>query len=144
MDRLSQALNFVPMYMSTNGITRVTMAPYVTTAHYYPSSNGLAQMWTQIHSLEEQLAIFLFTYCITPRTTIGISPAELLMCRKLCSRFDKLFPDLQQQVHKKQMQQSARHDNSKPLRDLVYTKNSSTPLIWVPGTIVKVTGPLSY
>ena len=29
--------------------------------------------------------------------------------------------------------------------NFVYTKDfSSSPLIWIPGTIVKVTGPLSY
>ena len=65
------------------------------------------------------------------------------------SRFDRLFPDLQH-VQKKQAEQAASHNNSKPLRsfkvgDLIYTKDfSSTPLIWILGTVAKVTGPLSY
>ena len=72
------------------------------------------------------------------------------MNRRLRSRFDRLFPDLQQHVQKKQAEQAASHNNSKPLRsfkvgDLIYTKDfSSTPLIWIPGTVAKVTGPLSY
>ena len=72
------------------------------------------------------------------------------MNRRPRSRFDRLFPDLQQHVQKKQAEQAASHNNSKPLRsfkvgDLVYTKDfSSTPLIWIPGTVTKVTGPLSY
>ena len=72
------------------------------------------------------------------------------MNRRLRSRFHRLFPDLQNRVQKKQAEQAASHNNSKHLRSfkvdgLVYTKDfSSTPLIWVPGTVVKVTGPLSY
>ena len=66
------------------------------------------------------------------------------------SHVDRLFPDFQRHVQKKQAKQAASHNNSKPLRsfkvgDLIYTKGfSSTPLIWIPGTVAKVTGPLSY
>ena len=141
-------------FMSENGITQITTSPY------HPSSNGLAERAVQTvkhglkatkgDSLQERLSKFLFTYRITPHTTTGIAPAQLLMNRRLRSRFDRLFPDLQQHVQKKQAEQAASHNNSKPLRsfkvgDLVYTKDfSSTPLIWIPGTVVKVTGPLSY
>ena len=46
-------------------------------------------------------------------------------CR-LRSRFDRLFPDLQQHVQQKQAKQAAAHDSAKPLRsfsvgDPVYT-----------------------
>ena len=90
---------------------------------------------------------FLFTYRITPYTTIGIAPAQLLMNCRPRSRFDHLFLDLC--VQKKQAKQAASH-NSKLLwsfkvGDLVFTKIfSSTPLIWIPGNVAKVTGPLSY
>ena len=92
---------------------------------------------------------FSSLYRITPHTT-GIAPTQLLMNCRLRSRFDRLFPDLQQHVQKKQAEQAASHNNSQPLRSfkvghLVYTKDfSSTPLIWIPGTVAKVTGPLSY
>ena len=133
---------------------------YITTAPYHPSSNGLAERPVQIvkcglkatkgDSLQEWLSKLLFTYCITPHTSTGIAPAQLLMNRWPRSCFDHLFPDLQEDVQKKQAEQAASHNNSKPLRsfkvgDLVYTKDfSTTPLIWIPGTVAKVTGPLSY
>ena len=63
------------------------------------------------------------------------------MNRRPRPRFDRLFPDLKQHLQKKQ---AASHNNSK-VGGLVYTKDfSSTPLIWIPGTVAKVTGPLSY
>ena len=141
-------------YMSSNGITHVTTAPY------HPASNGLAERAVQTFKRgfkatkgdtpQEKLSKFLFDYRITPHTTTGVAPSQLLMNRRLRSRFDCLFPDLQSRVQKKQAEQAASHDNSKPLRsfnvgDLVYAKDfSSTPLLWIPRTVVKVTGPLSY
>ena len=141
-------------FMSENGIT------YVTTAPYHPSSNGLAERAVQTfkrglkatkgQSLQERLSKFLFTYRISPHTTTGVAPAQLLMNRRLRSRFDRLFPDLQQRVQQKQAQQAVQHDNSKPLRsfavgDSVYTRDfSASSPTWIPGTVVKVTGPLSY
>ena len=129
-------------------------------APYHPSSNGLAERAVQTFkrglkatkgdSLQECLSKFLFTYPITPHTTTSLAPAQLLMNCRLRSRFDHLFPDLPHHVQKKQAKQAASHDNSKPLRsftvgDLVYTKDfSSSPLMWIPGTIVRITGPLSY
>ena len=141
-------------YVSSNGIVHVTTAPY------HPSRNGLAERAVQTfkrgikatggESLQERVSKFLFAYRITPRTTSGVAPAQLLMNRQLRSRLDRLFPDLQVRVQKKQASQANNHDTSKPLRsfginDPVYTKDfSSSPLTWIPGTIAKVTGPLSY
>ena len=141
-------------YVSSNGIVHVTTAPY------HPSSNGLAERAVQTfkrgikstggESLQERLSKFLFAYRITPHTTTGVAPAQLLMNRQLRSRLDRLFPDLQVRVQKKQASQATNHDTSKPLRsfginDPVYTKDFySSPLTWIPGTIAKVTGPLSY
>ena len=57
---------------------------------------------------------------------------------------------MQKHVQQKQSKQAMHHDNSKPLRnfavgDLVYTRDFSTPRVtWTPGSVVKVTGPLSY
>ena len=140
-------------FLSSNGIANVTTAPY------NPSSNGLAERAhvqtlkcglksTKGDSLEERLAVFLFTYRITPHKTTSVSPAELLMKRRLRSRLDRLFPDLHEWVEKKQLQQATNHNNSKPLQsfkvgDMVYVKDFST-LTWIPGKITKVTGPLSY
>ena len=139
-------------FMSENGITHITTAPY------HPSSNGSAERDVQTFkrglkptngdSLQERLSKFLFTYRIPPHTTTGVAPAQMLMNHRLRSRFDSLFPDLQTHVQMKQVKQAASHGNSKPLRsfkvgDLVHIKDfSSLSLTCVPGTVVKVTGPL--
>ncbi len=140
--------------MSENGIVHVTSAPY------HPSSNGLAERAVQTFksglkrtpgaTIQERLSKFLFTYRITPQTTTGIAPAQLLMGRRPRSRLDTLFPDITQRVEKQQSKQAQQHDNSKPLRtfavgDTVYVRDFTTASpTWIPGKVTKVTGPLSY
>ena len=46
-------------------------------------------------SVEEKLSRLLLKYRITPHSTTGTTPSELLMGRKLRSHLDLLFPDLQ-------------------------------------------------
>ena len=62
-------------------------------APYHPASNGLAERAVQIFkqgmkrmkagSLTDRIARVLFSYRITPQTTTGLSPAELLMGHRL-------------------------------------------------------------
>ena len=141
-------------FMSDNGIVHVTSAPY------HPSSNGLAERAVQTFknglkrtkgdTIQERISKFLFTYRLTPQTTTGVAPSQLLMGRRPRSHLDRLFPDLSQRVEKHQSRQAEQHDNAKPLRsfkvdDPVYVKDFSTPNnAWIPGKVVKVTGPLSY
>ena len=85
-------------FLSGNGITQITTAPY------HPSSNGLAERAVQTvkqglkctpgGSLQERLSKFLLTYRITPQSTTGVPPATLLMGCRLRTRLDQLFPDL--------------------------------------------------
>ena len=141
--------------MHLNGIVHVTSAPY------HPSTNGLAERAVQSFkqgikritgsTIQERLSRFLFQYRITPHTTTGVSPAELLMGRCLRSRLDSLFPDISQRVEVQQQRQKQSHDSTKPLctfavGDLVYAQNFSPSVSskWIPGTVVQVTGPLSY
>ena len=85
-------------FMSDNNIVHITTAPY------HPSSNGLAERAVQTFknglkrtkgaTIQERIFKFLLTYRITPQTTTGVAPAQLLMGRRPRSRLDRLFPDL--------------------------------------------------
>ena len=96
-----------PYHPSTNGIIHITSAPYhpstngimhITSALYHPSTNGLAERAIQsfkqgllhqkVGSIETKLSCFLFKYRLTPHSTTGTSPAELLLGRHPRSRLE--------------------------------------------------------
>ena len=99
------------------------------TAPYHPSTNGLAERavqtmkqgvrWMQGGSVQEKLAKFLFKYRITPHSTTGVSPSELLMGCRIRSRLDLLLPDLTSVVQDKQLKQKQAHDKKKPDRNFI-------------------------
>ena len=141
-------------FMHRNGIRHTTSAPY------HPSSNGQAERAVQTlkqgikrtpgDSIQEKLSKFLFSYRITPHATTGVAPCELLMRRKLRSRFDLLYPKVEGRVEERQIRQKEQHDKSSKERkftvnDEVFVENfTSRSPRWIPGTVVKVNGPLSY
>ena len=140
-------------FLTKNGIHHITSAPY------HPSSNGLAERAVQTvkqglkklreGSVKDRVARFLFAYRNTPQSTTGNSPAELLFGRKLNTRFDQLKPDVFTTVQRNQQRQKFNHDNHSSQRsikkgDLVYTRNYSAGQMWLPGKIVKQTGPVSF
>ena len=51
---------------------------------------------------ETKLNMALFSYCITPQATRGLSPSEMLMGGKLRCRLDLRHPDLKKKVEAKQ------------------------------------------
>ena len=103
-------------FLRSNGVR------HITSALYHPSTNGLAERAVQTvkrglkqmvgASVEEKLSKFLHKYRITPHSTTGISPSELLMGRRLRSRLDLLHPDLPDKVKGKQWKQKLAHDTS--------------------------------
>lgn len=108
-------------FTTENGIQHVFSAPY------HPSSNGLAERAVQTFkqalkqmqpegSLQSRLSRFLFKYNITPHTTTGIAPSELLMGRQLRSRLSLLYPDVASTVDHKQNVQKKGKDNQSPIR----------------------------
>lgn len=139
-------------FAEKNGIRHITSAPY------HPSSNGLAERAVQTFkslmkkmtgdSVETRMARALFSYRITPQSTTGKSPAELLCGRKLRSTLDLIHPDFTKRVHDKQEKQKHYHDMHARARtleegDLVYTRNFGSGPAWVPGSITEKTGPVS-
>lgn len=121
-------------FMEQNGIRHVRSAPF------HPSSNGLVERAVQTFkggmkkikgdTLQTRLSRFLFSYRITPHATTGLSPAELMMLRRLRSAFDLLMPDVKSKVQQKQLKQKQTHDTNRTVRsfspgDNVFVRNYS-------------------
>jgi len=93
------------------------------------------------------LSRFLLKYRLTPHTTTGCSPAELLLGRQPRSRLD--LPDVSGKVQENQARQKWAHDSHTRARafqigDKVYVQNFVGSLTWLEGTILDRTGPVSF
>ena len=135
-------------FMKMNGIRHITVSPY------HPSSNGLAEnfvktfkqamMKTKGGEMQEKVDKFLFRYRITPHSTTGKSPTELLLKRKVRTVFDLLSPDelTRNFVQKKQEAQKRNHDPkiprnaSFPNDTKVMVRNYARGPKWIPGKVV--------
>jgi len=60
--------------------------------------------------LTDKIAGFLCSYCTTPQSATGVTPAELLMNQKLRTKVDLLKPDLAKRVTAKQEKLKSTHD----------------------------------
>ena len=142
---------FEDLFLRSKGIVHIKTAPY------HPASNGLAERAVQSvkkglakqsgDCLHTKLQRYLLRYRITHSST-GKSPAELLNQRNLKTTLDLLHPNLQGKVQKQQAQMKSRHDEKASSRtfsagDPVIVKNFSHGPKWLPGVIVKVSGPVS-
>ena len=58
-----------------------------------------------------RLAKVLLTYHISPQSTTGVSPSELLVGRRLRTRLDLLKPNTEATVEEKQLKQKCQHDS---------------------------------
>ena len=93
-------------FVSRNAIRHVLTSPY------HPASNGLAERAVQTFKsamrkmstgpIETRLAWFLFNQHLTPASTTGIAPAELLLGQRTCSLLDVVRPDLSKTVQQHQ------------------------------------------
>ena len=140
-------------FMQRNGIRHVKTAPY------HPASNGLAERTVQTvkeglrkmvdGSLETRLSRFLFHYRISPHSTTGVSPAELVMGNRLRSHLDLLQPQVGMRVRRNQDRQKESHDQHGKERDLssgerVYAENFGKGARWLPGILKEANGPVSF
>jgi hypothetical protein len=114
----------------------------------HPASNGLAERAVQTvkEGLRKQrgsdihcrLAKFLLNYRTTPQSTTGVTPAELLMKRRLRTRLDLLRPSLSSTVEAKQEKWPGvdRRERVFQPGDNIYVRNYGQGDAWLPGTVV--------
>lgn len=141
------------VFLAKNGVRHVKTAPY------HPASNGQAERAVQVFktgfkkmkrdTISDRLARFLFTYRITPHSTTGSSPAELMFGRTIRSRFDQVQPNRSARVETQQSRQKEAHDNHARRRDFepgeqVYVRNFRPGQCWLPGSVIKSSGPVSF
>uniref|UniRef100_A0A8C6X3W4 Gypsy retrotransposon integrase-like protein 1 n=1 Tax=Naja naja TaxID=35670 RepID=A0A8C6X3W4_NAJNA len=132
------------LFLAHRGIRHALISPF------HPASNGLAER--AVRSAKEALgrlgegdwptwiARYLLAQHTTPSTATNLSPAELLMGRKLRITLDCLHP---------RYTPRAPLDSSSKIRvfcpgDPVYSRNYSGAPLWVPGWVEQQTGPKSY
>ncbi|KAK9400129.1 hypothetical protein NXF25_013148 [Crotalus adamanteus] len=122
---------------------------HATSAPFHPSTNGMAERMVRITKdalkrltygdWHHRLADFLLSYRTTPSTSTGRSPAELRWGRQLTTRLDRLHPD--------RLPSSTSHPRA-PRQLLVgapvWARNYGPGHTWVPASVSRITGPLSY
>ena len=136
-------------FMKRNGIHHVQTPPY------HPSSNSLMERAMQTFkesfkcfrqgSINTHVSRFLFKYRMTPHSSTGTSPAELMFGQKLYSQLDLLKPSQGRKARQSQDQQRKTHDKrSKPrsfeLDEQVFVRNYEPGLKGLPGMVVKLEG----
>ena len=136
------------VFLKRNGVRHLYSAPY------HPSSNGQAERFVRtfkesLKSMKEgdvdtKLSRFLFRYRITPQTTTGRSPSELLFNRKVRSALSLLKPDLTATVRRRHESDAGKIGRYLEVGMQVLVSNFSGVSKWVPGVIVDVRGSSNY
>ena len=130
---------------------------HIQTSPYHASSNGLAERAVQIFKsnvkkldgdIQTRISTMLFQYRITPQMSTGLSPAEMLMGKKLRNTLDLLHPDLTKKLSEKSQKWSNTGRASKcrkfSVGDTLFACNHRGKTVWIPATVIKITGTRSY
>ena len=99
--------------------------------------------------MKSRRAQILFHYSLTPQTTTGIPPSELLLGQQARSRLDLLKRHTAERVEKEQSQQKEQYDSRSRERkfvvgDSVFVRNYHQENRWLPGVNEQRTGPVSF
>ena len=138
-------------FTKANGIRHTFTSPY------HPASNGLAERDVQTFKhgigklngpVEKRIARFLFHDRITPQSSTGISPLELLMGRRLRCKLDCLHPDVSKRIEQQQ-EKMITGAVRRTVRcfiegDKLYARSFRNSLKWIPVVVERKTGLVSY
>ncbi|XP_055911879.1 uncharacterized protein K02A2.6-like [Eupeodes corollae] len=126
---------------------------HIFSAPFHPSTNG--QVERMVRTTKEylkkvpngdirlRLARFLLDQHVTPHSSTGRSPAELLFNRRPRTYFDKLHPEsIPIQVRGSQQQDVSKQNNYDSGEPVWYRNYAQGPR-WEPGLISEVKGPVS-
>lgn len=139
-------------FLQKNGVKHVTSAPY------HPKSNGLAERFVQSvkqsikaskhdeGSLQTKISRFLMQYRNTEHPTTKETPAQLFFGRKLMTKLDKCKPSVAKSYRSAQSKMvRSTQDRNFEQGQLVSVRDYRTHgRNWIPGTIYRKTGPVSY
>jgi hypothetical protein len=144
-------------FTTSNGIKHILSSPY------HPRSNGAAERMVRTFkqamkaSLGEStdvnpaacLSQFLLKYRSTPHATTQMSPAELLLGRRVRTKLDLAHPDTRRIVNNKLADQERHHNRGAVDRDFregeaVWCETFRSGKKWQKGKIVERRGPSSY
>ena len=136
-------------FFKRNGIQHIFSAPY------HPSSNGQAERYVRIFKemlrtmregdIETKLCRMLFQYRLTPQTTTGRSPSELLMNRQVRSALSQMKPDLDDRVRSSQRRgQTERALRSFAVGQEVLVVNFGASPKWIRGIVAEVLGSANF
>ena len=133
-------------FVQRNGFRHIRSAPY------HPATNGLAERAVQTvknalrktsGDIDTCLSRFLFQYRITPHSTTGRSPAELLLGRKPLSHLDFIFPSMEWHVAQKEDHDVHTRQCSSQVGEEVYVLNHRVMPKCIPGKVTAAPGPLT-
>lgn len=131
---------------------------HTRTAPYHPQSNGLAEHSVQTVKqglkkltgpIQNRLSNLLFQYRITPHSSTGLSPAEVLMGRRLRCNLTLLHPDTGNRPKRQQqklLQDQQKQSHSFAVGEELYAKSyqKHTNHKWISVKVKNKTGPVSY